>query len=84
MYDLNKTSSCFQVPDVFIYCITCCKAFKDSENTKHPNHNPVKYENFSGIFVKPDFITGEEEKAIVKQIEQTEWVKSQSGRQKQV
>lgn len=71
--NVNETS--------FIFCNTCSRA-------SCGNHICNTADNFSFSFtsvtVVPDFVTAEEEKFLLKEIDANSWYVSQSGRRKQV
>ncbi|XP_026742578.1 alpha-ketoglutarate-dependent dioxygenase alkB homolog 4 [Trichoplusia ni] len=69
----------------YVYCPFCNKAWPgwDADSYKqHPNHegDPIDY---PGIFIQPDFISEEEERDLMKNIDEMPWDISQSGRRKQ-
>ncbi|XP_033116264.1 alpha-ketoglutarate-dependent dioxygenase alkB homolog 4-like isoform X2 [Anneissia japonica] len=67
----------------YVYCEDCLKAWAlSSELIQHPNHQG-KVLDFPGVCIISEFITAEEEKNIVHEIDSTKWKESQSGRLKQ-
>lgn len=69
----------------YVYCPLCNKAWKGWEldtYKQHPYHNGESI-LYPGIYIKLDFITEEEEKDLMKNIDEMPWDVSQSGRRKQ-
>lgn len=70
-----------------MYCIFCEKVFagqNTNEYLNHPNHQGNGYQKVSGIYVQPEFITDEEERQLMDDLDDMPWDISQSGRRKQV
>lgn len=72
----------------YVFCYKCNKIYAGDNAAaiiqSHPEHENKTGINFPGVFVSPDFITPDEENALMKGIDSFPWVISQSGRRKQV
>ncbi|XP_045784302.1 alpha-ketoglutarate-dependent dioxygenase alkB homolog 4 [Maniola jurtina] len=69
----------------YVYCPFCNKAWSgwDIDSYKqHPNHEGTSID-YPGVFIKLDFISLDEEKELVTNIDEVPWDNSQSGRRKQ-
>ncbi|XP_074642974.1 alpha-ketoglutarate-dependent dioxygenase alkB homolog 4-like [Tubulanus polymorphus] len=68
----------------FVYCNICKNGFLLTPScvNKHPDHSDVSIE-FPGIELVEDFIDDIEESKICAEIDQVQWIDSQSGRRKQ-
>ena len=71
-----------------VFCYKCNKIYAgDNVNAtiaSHPEHDNKIGIEFPGVFVSPDFISANEENALMTGIESLPWDISQSGRRKQV
>ncbi|XP_065207469.1 alpha-ketoglutarate-dependent dioxygenase alkB homolog 4 [Planococcus citri] len=70
----------------YVYCIFCDKVFAGQnadEYLHHPNHRENGYQKVSGVYVFPEFITDDEEKQLIDDLDAMPWDISQSGRRKQ-
>ena len=68
---------------VYQYCEQCRAAWGPDNGSDHPDHCGKKIE-FPGIVIFKHFVTEEEERTIMTEIDKTDFVESQSGRRKQV
>nr|XP_053624307.1 alpha-ketoglutarate-dependent dioxygenase alkB homolog 4 isoform X2 [Plodia interpunctella] len=69
----------------YVYCPLCNKAWQGWDLNvykQHPNHEGDSIE-YPGIYVQLDFISEEEEKELMRNIDEVPWDISQSGRRKQ-
>lgn len=72
----------------YVFCYKCNKIYPGDNVTEtiavHPEHDNEVGVDFLGVLVKPDFITFDEENALITGIDSLPWDVSQSGRRKQV
>ncbi|XP_030760782.1 alpha-ketoglutarate-dependent dioxygenase alkB homolog 4 [Sitophilus oryzae] len=69
----------------YVYCPYCNKCYPGWDMNlykKHPYHEGEAL-NYSGIFIKMDFLSSEEHERLIKGIDDMPWDLSQSGRRKQ-
>ncbi|XP_026757736.2 alpha-ketoglutarate-dependent dioxygenase alkB homolog 4 [Galleria mellonella] len=69
----------------YVYCPFCNKAWKGWDMNiykQHPDHEGDSIE-FPGVYIQMDFISEEEERFLMKNIDEVPWDISQSGRRKQ-
>ena len=79
----------FHPTQQYLFCSVCENTFSYGQNCTHltagkGNSNLPNHVKFEGVTVIPDFISIDEEALIVKDIDNTSWKPSQSGRRKQV
>lgn len=71
--------------DTYVYCPYCNKAWQGYdiyEYRSHPNHSGKSFP-LDGVYIQEDFISEEEAKNVMKELDDLPWDKSQSGRRKQ-
>lgn len=69
----------------YVYCPFCNKAWKGWDidlYKQHPNHEGDSIE-YPGVYIELDFLSENEEKMFMKNIDEIPWDTSQSGRRKQ-
>lgn len=69
----------------YVYCPLCNKAWKGwdiDSYKKHPDHEGESI-NFPGVYIQFDFLTENEEKLLIQNLDEMPWDISQSGRRKQ-
>ncbi|XP_055295379.1 alpha-ketoglutarate-dependent dioxygenase alkB homolog 4 [Sitodiplosis mosellana] len=71
----------------YVFCYKCIKIYAGDNVTatigSHPEHGAQIGIEFPGVFVSPDFISANEENALMTGIDSLPWDISQSGRRKQ-
>ncbi|XP_063821506.1 alpha-ketoglutarate-dependent dioxygenase alkB homolog 4 [Ostrinia nubilalis] len=69
----------------YVYCPLCNKAWKgwDMDLYKQHPHHEGESIDYPGVYIQLDFISEEEEKELMKNIDDMPWDISQSGRRKQ-
>jgi len=73
-----------QAATPYLYCAECGAAWQQVEDSHqtHPHHEGRQIA-FPGICVREGFITEEQERRLIAEIDNTQWKDSQSGRKKQ-
>lgn len=69
----------------YVYCPFCNKAWKGwdlNSYKEHPNHTGDSI-TYPGVFIEPNFLSEEEERMLMINIDEVPWNISQSGRMKQ-
>ena len=67
----------------YTYCTNCKRAWPSDDPMTCPHHTGTGL-TFDGVFIIPNFVNEQEELELVKEINRTPWILSQSGRRKQV
>lgn len=72
----------------YVFCYECNQIYPGDDVFRiieeHPNHDNKSGLELPGVYIKPDFISFDEEKNLMNGIDGMSWDTSQSGRRKQV
>ncbi|XP_023015241.1 alpha-ketoglutarate-dependent dioxygenase alkB homolog 4 [Leptinotarsa decemlineata] len=83
-YNIKVENTVNRESDYYIYCPICNRAYPgwNVKDNEHPNHTGTPIE-FPGIYIDLNFLSEQEEKKLIDDIDMIPWDLSQSGRRKQ-